>query len=64
MWLSTCLNHNSLVSQKKSGHQGHITKGFTIEGIVMCLWCYWKDLAMGYKYTLQNNVICYVLLTL
>ncbi len=35
-----------------------IIKRFTLEGIVMCLWCYWKDLAMGYKYTLQNNVIC------
>jgi hypothetical protein len=22
-----CLNHNSLVSQKKSGHQGHDYKG-------------------------------------
>ncbi len=31
-----------------------------VEGIVMCLWWCWKDIAMGYKYTLQNNVICCV----
>jgi hypothetical protein len=29
-----------------------------VEGIVICLWCCWKDLATRYKYTLQNNVIC------
>jgi hypothetical protein len=28
--------------------------------IVMCIWCCRKHLAMGYKDTLQNNVICCV----
>jgi hypothetical protein len=33
----TCLNHNSLVSQKKSGHQGHDYK-------VGLLYCQRKDI--------------------
>jgi len=39
-----------------------VTLEYSIQvvGIVMCLWCCWEDLAMRYKYTLQNNVICFV----
>jgi hypothetical protein len=35
-----------------------------VKGIIMCPWCCWKDFAIGYKYALQNNVICCVNFTL
>jgi hypothetical protein len=38
----------------------NVCHSIRVEGIVMCLWRCWKNLAMGYMYTLQNNVICCV----
>jgi hypothetical protein len=47
-------------NQLRTRYHLNVYHSIQVEGIVMCLWCCWKDLAMGYKYTLQNNVLCYV----